>query len=112
MLTDWLLTKALGLVLAAIPVGIIASVVFQWVKRQRVEVDKLSPALKNGAVFLIGAIIAAVSAFTGVEIACVPGENCLALLDQPTIEAVIRAGLSFAAAKFTHAVIKQKGRRG
>lgn len=108
MLTDWFFAKALGIVLAAIPVGVIASIAFQWLKRQREAVDDLSPAVKNGAIFVVGAIVAAVAAFSGVDVACQPGENCLALLDQPTIEAIIRAGLSFGAAKVTHAVITQR----
>lgn len=111
MLQEILVKHAVAILVSAIPIGIIASLAFQWIKKQRIKVDEMSPALKNGAVALIATILAGVAAFTGVDIQCVAGENCLYALDETTVRAIIEATIAFGAAKVTHVAVKAKKRK-
>lgn len=112
MLDTIIIKYAVGIILTAIPVGIITSVAFQWAKKQEKAIDAMPPWMKNGAIALVATIMASVAAFTGVDIQCVEGENCLAQLDDAKVRAIIEAALAILSAKLTHGVIKGRKAKG
>lgn len=105
---SWLQNQAIQIVLAALPIGVIIAFAVQWIKKQSDWVDRLSPPIKSGAVFFIGAIITTVSTALGVEVVCEEGVNCLTKLDESTLKMLIEAALIWAVAKLTHKKIKRK----
>jgi len=100
---DWIKGQALALLFAAIPVGAIAFLVVQWIKRGTTWVDGLSPTLKRGAVVVIAAAVTALGAMVGVPILCPPDVNCLTALDQETVTLILKAVLGSLAAFMIHA---------
>lgn len=104
----WLQSWAIAIVVSIIPIGILASLAFQWIKRQSNWVDNLSPLLKNGAVFIITALVTTVSTVLGVKVVCEEGINCLTQLDEGTLKLLINAALALGVAKLTHRQIKKK----
>lgn len=109
MIAEWLQGKALAIIISAIPLGVIVSIAFQWVKKQSDWVDGLSPLLKNGAIFAIAAALTTLGTILGVPIVCEEGINCLTALDENTIRLLLEATIALGAAKFTHVVIRKKG---
>jgi len=105
----WLQSKAMMIALSIIPIGIIASLAFQWIKKAAIPaVDKLPAWLKNGVIFLIGLIIITVSSALGAPVSCEDGINCLAKLDEKTLKILIEALLTLGVAKLTHLKLKKK----
>lgn len=109
---DWIQTKLFGLLLAAVPVGLIAVVVMQYVKKGSTWVENLSPMLKRGAVVVIAAALTALGTWLKVPIVCSDGVNCLASLDQQTVEALIKAVFGAVLAMLAHAGKKKAEKLG
>lgn len=90
---SWIQQHVLSLVLSAIPVGAIAFLIVQWIKRGTTWIDGLNPTIKRGVVFVISAALTALGALLGVPIVCEAGQNCLASLDQNTVQLLLKAAL-------------------
>lgn len=88
-------TLALSLLLPVI-VGPLTFVTMQSIKRLSAFVDAQSPTVKRFAVAAIAFALTLVGKLTGVDVPCTPDENCLALLDQDTVKAVVGAVLAYA----------------
>lgn len=91
------------LVFAAIPIGTIAFLAMQQLKRWSMSVDAMPPMVKRGAVAMIALILTSIGAATGVPIVCEPDVNCLTSLDQNTVEAVLKWGVGSLFALVIHA---------
>lgn len=105
---NWLQQHLLTLVVAALPIGLFASLAFQWIKRQSAWVDAQNPLIKQGAIVLIATLVTTVSSALGAPVVCEEGINCLTQLDQGTLATLIQAALSLGVAKLTHKSVLQK----
>lgn len=85
---------ALSLLLPAI-VGPVTFVVMQWLKKVSAWVDAQSPLVKRSAVALIAFALTFLAKVTGVDIPCEADTNCLSVLDQDTVKAVVGTALAF-----------------
>jgi hypothetical protein len=103
-----ILKYALGLVLAAIPIGLLTSLVFQYIKKHKKVIDEMPAWQKQGALYFIALVVTAVGQALGVEVSCNPTENCLDKLDEPTLRVMIQSALALVTAKLTHLVIRKK----
>jgi len=102
---EFLTAKVAQLLLAAIPIGAISFALFQVVKRLSAQVDGIkSPYLKQAAVVLVATLVTAVFGAAGVNIDCVPGENCLALVSQDKLGELLKAALGAFTAFVLHAL--------
>jgi hypothetical protein len=108
---SWLQNQILQLLLLAVPIGLIASIAFQFLKRASLKVDSLPPWLKNGAVYIIAMIVTTVTTVLGVPIVCEEGANCLSKIDQNTLKMLIEAALSLGVAKLAHLKLLQKKKK-
>jgi hypothetical protein len=98
----WIQSHILSLALSAIPVGAISFLLVQWIKRGTTWIDGLSPTIKRGVVFVIAAALTALGAVLGVPIVCDAGQNCLASLDQNTVQLLLKAALGAVTAFLLH----------
>lgn len=91
------------LIFAAIPVGTIAFLALQQVKKLSYTVDNLPPWAKKGAVALISLVLTSVFSWAKVDAVCTEGVNCLTELDAGTIEVIVQAALGSLVALLIHA---------
>jgi hypothetical protein len=106
---EFIQIKLVTLFLAAIPVGAIAFLLYQAVKRFTVLVDAIkSPWVHRLAIAGISFVLTAVFAALGLDINCVEGVNCLQELSKDKIEMVLQAGLSAVSAFLIHAGRKSR----
>ncbi len=104
-LPTFLSGKLTALLLAIIPAGAIAFVLFQIVKRWSATVDAIENAwVKRIAVGLVASIVTLVFGAAGVGIDCVPDENCLQLVTQDKLETLVKAIAASLVAFVMHAV--------
>lgn len=105
---SWLQTQLLNLLLLAVPIGAIAALSFQFLKKASAAVDAFPAWLKNVAVYLIAMIVTTVTTILGVPVVCEEGVNCLSKIDQNTLKMLIEAALALGVAKLSHAKILKK----
>ena len=105
----WIQSHILSLALSAIPVGAIAFLLVQAIKRATTWIDALSPTLKRGVVFGVSAGVTALGALLGVPIVCETGVNCLTSLDQDTVKLLLQAALGAVGAFLLHLGKNSKG---
>lgn len=102
---EFLFSKFGQLVMAAIPVGAISFALFQIVKRQSAWIDRLdNPLIKQALVLAVAVVLTAAFSAVGLTIDCVPGENCLALVNEDKIAEFVKAVLGAFTAFALHAV--------
>lgn len=96
--------KLISLLFAAIPVGAVAFVLYQLVKRFTGLVDAIkNPWIHRAVVTIIAMALTALAGATGLDIVCVPGENCLNEVNQEHLEFLVQSGLAALSAMLMHA---------
>lgn len=101
---DFIQQKALTLALMAVPIGLIASLVYQGVKKASDTVDALPAWAHRGAVAVVALAVTAISSALGVTVVCDEGVNCLTKLDQDTVKMLLEAALALVPALLAHKV--------
>jgi hypothetical protein len=106
----WIQTKAIALIAAAIPVGIIASVVYQGIKRL-IEKETLllakTPAAVHRIYFsVVAVVLTAIAGALGITIECPPEVSCLTVLTQDQLATGLQAALTIVVGLATHALKK------
>lgn len=113
MLT-WLQTKALTLLVAAVPLGLIASLVYQGVKKlieRETELLAKTPAALHRVYFgIVATVLTAVAGALGITIDCPTGVSCLTALTPETITVGLEASLAIVVGLATHALKKKAGK--
>lgn len=106
---EFIQIKLVTLFLAAIPVGAIAFLLYQALKRFTVLVDAIkSPWANRLAVAVISFVVTGLAAATGLDITCVEGVNCLQAVTQDHITFVLKSGLGAVSAFLIHAGRKSR----
>lgn len=101
--------KAIALVFAAIPVGAIAFIIHQQIKKFSGAVDKLPPFVHRGAVAAIALGLTTAYAAMGGSIECIDGQNCLEQLSTDKVKFALEWVLGTLSAFLIHAA--KKGRK-
>jgi hypothetical protein len=104
----WLQTKALTLLAAAVPIGIIASIVYQGVKKliekETLLLDKVPAAVHRIYFSMIAVILTAVAGALGITVECPDGVSCLTVLTQDQVATGLQAALSIVVGLGVHAL--------
>jgi uncharacterized membrane protein len=109
---EWIQGKALGLLVSAIPVGTIAFLAYQGLKRYTQIVANLPAWAHRLAVTGTAGLVLAVTALAGVPIICEPGTTCIDALTQDKLAALIKWALASGSAFVIHAGRSSKAARG
>lgn len=100
---DWIQSKLMMLVFAAIPVGTLAFLLMQQTKKISIGIENMPVWGKRGAVGVISIVITAIFTALKLPVPCQEGIDCLIALDTKTLEAMITAGLGSLVAMLVHA---------
>lgn len=108
---DWIKAHVVALALGAIPVGFIASLLYQWLKKvveKETELLANTPALVHRIYFAMTAVIlTAIGTYFGVPIQCPEGASCLAAVNsQKYAELFVQGAVTILTGILTHKGIK------
>ena len=110
----WLQTKALHLLAAAVPIGLIASLVYQGVKRliekETLLLDRVPPAVHRVYFSLVAVILTAAAGALGITLECPEGVSCLTVLTQDQLAQLLQAALSIVVGLAAHGFKKVAGK--
>lgn len=110
----WLQTKAIALVAAAIPIGLVASLVYQGVKRlierETLLLQKVPAAVHRIYFSLVAVILTAAAGALGITLDCPEGVSCLTVLTQDQLAQALQAVLAILVGLGTHALKKAAGK--
>ena len=84
--------------LGPVVIGPLTFAAMQAIKGLNATVDALPPLAKRVAVAVIATVLTLIASVTGAPIHCDVNSdvNCLALLDQDAVKAIVAAGVAFA----------------
>jgi hypothetical protein len=109
----WLQTKAFGLLLAAVPIGLLASMGYQFLKkvieRETALLDKTPAAVHRIYFGLTAVVITALAGVFGITVECDPGASCLSAVTQDHLKLGVEAVLAILVGSLAHHAKKRVG---
>lgn len=101
----FLKSQLLSWAIAAVPTGAIVFMLGQWAKRESDWVASLGDWQKRGAIYAGAVLLVAIGHALGIDTHCDPnaGTDCVAALNQPVLEALVKAALTLVTAHILHA---------
>jgi hypothetical protein len=112
---EWLQAKAFGIILAAVPIGLVVSLLYQFIKKAiERETILLERTPKWAHRFYFAAITAAVTAAAGLmgfTVDCstaLEGQSCLSAVNQEQLTLVVEWLLAVITGTLAHAATKKK----
>jgi hypothetical protein len=108
----WLQGKALGLIAAAIPLGLLASMGYQFVKKLLEKethlLDKVPAAMHKVYFGLTAAVLTAIAGALGVTLEC-PETSCLEAVTQEHVRLALQALIAIVVGQVAHSLKKKVG---
>lgn len=109
----WLQTKAFSILLAAIPIGLLASMGYQFLKKliekETQLLDKVPPALHRVWFTLTAVVITATAAALGITVECDPGASCLTAITTEHLKLAMEAIIAVLVGSLAHHAKKRVG---